>query len=140
MNPLMALLVGANLAVTISSSKYSAKAEEAQISSNLAQERLRASESAYERTKSYRESLSTNLALAGMGKGGVSGFRGVAAESGAALQQDLAAIGQQTLFAEITAQSNRSLVKAKRLERTMSGLSDAASLAKDLGLFAKKSK
>lgn len=134
------LFVAASFASNLYTSKSQAKIEESNLTAQLAQQRLQTAEATYERTKQFRQNMATNLALSGLGIGGVSGFRGVAAENISDYFSDVAALGNQDMFANLSAQSAKAQIKANRLSRDVSAITDAASLAGQLGIFTAKSK
>jgi hypothetical protein len=139
MDPLTAgLFVAASFASNLYTSKQQAKIESSALTAQLAQQKLQIAEATYERTRQFRENMSNNLALSGMGVGGVSGFRGVAAQNISDYTQDIAALGNQALFSTVQAQASRGYSKASRLSRDVSSLTDAALLATQLGIFEGK--
>jgi len=136
MDPLTAgLFVAASFAASVYTSKQQAKIEESNVQADLANKRLQTAEATYERTKQFRENMATNLALSGMGFGGVSGFRGIASQNISDYFADVAALGNQDLFSIASAQSSRAASKTNRISRDISSLTDAASLATKLGIF-----
>lgn len=136
MDPITAgLFVAASFASSLITSRNQRKIEDASMNVQVEQARLQTAEAAYERTKQFRQNISMNLALSGMGIGGVSGFRGAAAQSASAYFADAAALGRQDVFAQLTGTSNKALSKAKRFSSLASGVIDAAGLASQLGLF-----
>lgn len=135
-----ALWVGASFVSSLMTNRSVAKTEQAQNRLNTEQSRLQAAETAYERTKNFRRNLSQNLALSGMGFGGVSGFRGITGQNTSDFLGDMAALGRQDTFAQLTGNANRALSKAKRFKNDVGAITNAASLASQLGLFTVGSK
>jgi hypothetical protein len=136
MDPLTAgLWVGASLLTSLSANRSQAKIEAAQVKMETENARLQAAEAAYERTKSFRQNMSANLALSGMGKGGVTGFRGIAAESISNYFQDIQSLTTQDLFAQVSGSVGRAINRSNKLKRDVSSLESAASLAEKLQLF-----
>jgi len=136
MDPVTAgLWVGASLFMSLSSNKSQARIESASVKMEQEQARLQIAEQAYERTKAFKQSISANLALSGMGKGGLSGFRGVASESLSSYLQDSQALTMQDAFARLGGNVRKASNKANSFARNISSLESAASLAAKLGLF-----
>lgn len=135
-----ALWVAASLGNSLLSNKNQTRVAEAQNRVQVEQARLQASEAAYERTKQFRQAVSMNLALAGMGVGGVSGIRGATAQNISDYFADSAAIGRQDVFAQLTGTSNQAGIKANKFSANVQAVGSAAQLATDLNLFKKKSK
>jgi len=138
MDPLTVGLFVASAIGTAVSNRNQYRVEAASTRLQTEQARLQAAEQGYERTKAFRQNLSTNLALSGMGVGGVNGFRGVAAQSIGDYFGDMAAIGRQDMFAQITGEANSALNKSRNFANNISNLTSSAMLAKDLGLFNSK--
>lgn len=139
MDPVTAgLFLAASFATSLYTSKAQAKIEASAIETDLANKRLQTAEATYERTRQFRENMATNLALSGKGIGGVSGFRGIAATNISDYFADVAALGTQDLFNQVSAQTARASSRSNRLARDVSGLTDAATLAGQLGLFSAK--
>lgn len=135
-------LASVKLVASLAGNKAQAKAETAQIKLQTEQARLQAAEQTYERTKMFRQNISQNLALSGIGIGGVSGFRGIAAESISDYFQDAKSLTNQDVFAQLSGNANKALSKSNNLLKNVSALESSASLADKLGLFksgAKKS-
>jgi hypothetical protein len=131
-----ALLMAASFATSLISNRVQAKTQQAQIKAQTEQTRLQAAEATLERTKQYRKNLSTNLALSGVGVGGVSGFRGISSENTADYLADVGALGRQQQIAVITGSANRALSKANKLAGDVNAITNAAKMASELGLFA----
>lgn len=139
MDPLTAsLFVAASFASNIYSSRNQARVEEASINAQLAQSRLQSAEASYERTKQFRQTMSSNLALSGLGIGGTSGLRNVNAQNISDYFADVAAIGNQDMFSTLQATTSRATSQSNRFVRELGAVSDAATLASQLGLFSKK--
>jgi hypothetical protein len=62
----------------------------------------------------------------------------VAAQSIGDYFGDIASIGRQDLFAQITGEANSALNKSKKFGNDVANLTNSAMLAKDLGLFNSK--
>lgn len=136
MDPITAgLFVAASFATSLNNARNSARIERSNIKLQTEQARLQTAEQAYERSKEFRQNLSYNLALSGMGKGGVSGFKGVAAESISDYFADVGALGRQDVFAQLSGQSALAGSKVKKRANVAQGAISAAQLASDLGLF-----
>ena len=136
MDPVTAgLWVGASLFMSLSSNKSQARIESASAKMEQEQARLQIAEQTYERTKSLRQNVSANLALSGMGKGGLSGFRGVVSESLNSYLEDSKALTIQDTFSKHGGSVRKASNKANSLARNVSSLESAASLAAKLGLF-----
>lgn len=136
MDPVTAgLWVGASLFMSLSANKSQARIEAASAKMEQEQARLQIAEQAYERTKTFKQNISANLALSGMGKGGLSGFRGVASQSISDYFADSQALTMQDAFAKLGGNVRRASNKANSLARNVSSLESAASLAAKLGLF-----
>lgn len=139
MPPLLAaLFVGASFVSSLSANKSQAKIQAAGIKMQTEQARLQASEAAYQRTREFRKNISANLALSGLGVGGLSGFRGAFSESSSDYLGDIRALEQGAAFAGLQGESQKALTKATRFSQDASALFNAASLAQDLGLFKAK--
>lgn len=139
MPPLLAaLFVGASFVSSLSANKSQAKIQAAGIKMQVEQARLQASEAAYQRTREFRKNMSANLALSGLGIGGLTGFRGVMSESSADYLADIRALEQGAQFASLQGTSQLAATKANRFAQDASALFSAASLAQDLGLFKPK--
>lgn len=135
-----ALWVAASFASSVLSNKNQSRVAQAQNNVQVEQARLQASEAAYERTKQFRQAVSMNLALAGMGVGGVSGIRGATAQNISDYFADTNAIGRQDAFAQLTGTSNKAGIKANSFTANVQAAGSAAQLANDLNLFKKKGK
>lgn len=136
MDPIMAaLFVGASFTTSLATNKNTARIENTQNKINVEQARLQASEAAYERSKQFTQNISMNLALKGMGFGGVSGFRGVSSRSASEFAEDINSLNRHDVFSQITGEANRALTKAKRFKSNVGAAGTAASLASQLGLF-----
>ncbi len=131
------LFVAASFASNLYTNRSKNKLEASALKMQLAQSKLQAGEAAYERTRSFRETMSSNLALSGLGVGGVSGFRGVAAQNISDYFADISAIETQDLFSSAAGGAQKASNKAKKFARNVSAGSDAATLASQLGLFGK---
>lgn len=129
------VMAGISLTANLRGSKNQAKIEAANNKLQVEQARLQAAEQAYERTKSFRQNIATNLALSGIGKGGVSGFRNVASMSIADYFDDASALQRQDSFAQVSGQATKAAIKSNKLLRDVSSLESAASLASKLGIF-----
>ncbi len=139
MDPVTAgLFVAAGFAASLYTSKNQARVEAASINLEVEQARLQASERAYERTKAYREEVSANLALSGMGVGGIGGYKAVLSDSSGSLGADLKSIGTGASFAMAQGQAAYATSKSNRFRRDLDATMTAASLAGDLGLFSPK--
>lgn len=134
------VLAGLSLTSNLSASKNQARIEEANTKMQVEQARLQAAEAAYERTKSFRANLSTNLALSGIGKGGLTGFRNVAASSAEDFLSDMQSLQRQDVFAQLSGQSSQAQIRSNKLLRDVSSLESTASLAKKLGIFTARGK
>lgn len=141
MDPLTAgLFVAASFASNLVSGRNQSRIEAASTNMQIAQSKLQSSEAAYERTKQFRQNLSSNLALSGLGIGGVSGFRATTAQNVTDYYGDIAAIGTQDLFNQASGNANRAANKARKFNRDINAFSDATTLAGQLGLFSSKGK
>ena len=69
--------------------------------------------------------------------GGVSGFRGVAAESISNYFADAAALGTQDLFAQSSASAGRAGIKGRKSAGQVDSLLNSVQLSEQLGLFKK---
>lgn len=139
MDPITAgLFVAASFTSSLISNKNQSKIENAQIKIQTEQARLQTAEAAYERTKQFRQNLSMNLAISGMGFGGVSGFRGIASQSISDYFSDTAALGRQDMFTELGAISNTAASKSNKFVNDVNAGTSAVSLASQLGLFKNK--
>lgn len=139
MDPITAgLFVAASFATSAFANKNQSKIEGAALKTEIAQSKLQNAESAYERTKQFRKSISANLALSGAGYGGVSGFRGVAAEESEDYFADMASLKNSDLFSSAAATSGQAANRAKRFSRDLNAVGDSTQLASQLGLFTKK--
>lgn len=134
------LFVAASFTSGLISNRSQYRLEAANINAQLSQAKLQSAESAYERTKQFRETMSSNLALSGIGIGGVGGLKGVNAQNISDYFADISAIGTQDLFNSITGQAQIAGAKGKRFRNNVSTAMDAATLASQLGLFGKKGK
>lgn len=132
------LWVAANFASSLISGKNQAKVQEAQVKMQTEQARLQASEQAYERTKQFRQNMAQNLALSGMGFGGVSGFRGLAGQNVSDYFADMGALGRQDMFAQLAGKAGFAQNKAVNFANTVSSFESSVSLADKLRLFKKK--
>lgn len=138
MDPITAgLFVAASLASTLLSNKNQSKVEAASINMQLSQSKLQAADSAYERTKQFRENISANLSLSGLGVGGVSGFRGVATREAEDYFSDVSALETSNVFANAQASGASAYSRSKRFSNDIGAVGDAAALASQLGLFQK---
>lgn len=136
MDPITAgLFVAASFATSLASNRNAAKVEEANGRLQVEQTRLQASEATYERTKQFKRNMSANLALAGTGVGGVSGFRSLSAENINDYFADTASLKNQDLFAQISGTVNRARAKSNRFANDVNAGLSAAQLASQLGLF-----
>ena len=141
MDPITAgLFVAASFATSLYTSKNQARIESANTNLQISQARLQTAEAAYERTKQFRENVSANLALSGLGVGGVSGFKGKNAQNTSDYFADIAALGTQDMFTEATGNVQRASTKSKQFSNDINAGLDAFSLATDLGLFTTKKK
>ena len=109
------LFVAASFASSLYTSKNQARIESANTNLQVSQARLQTAEAAYERTKQFRENVSANLALSGLGIGGVSGFRGKNAQNTTDYFSDIAALGTQDVFTEASGQVQRASTKSNNL-------------------------
>ena len=115
MDPLTAaIFVGASFLTSAISNRNQAKVEQAQNLVQVEQTKLQAAEAANERARAFRQNISANLALAGKGFGGISGFRGIATRSAADFEQDLTAINQQANFAQISSTADVASTKIRK--------------------------
>lgn len=115
-----------------------ARAERAQIGIEVEQAKLQAEQQALAVAKQFREVISYNAALNAMGFGGSTGFRGVATAGESTAKRDIASLEKSQRFANISAKSATAASKMNRLVgNVQTGLS-TISLAKDFGMFAKK--
>ena len=141
MDPITAgLFVAASFATSLYTSKNQARIESANTNLQISQARLQTAEAAYERTQQFRENVSANLALSGLGVGGVSGFKGKNAQNTSDYFADIAALGTQDMFTEATGNVQRASTKSKQFSNDINAGLDAFSLATDLGLFTTKKK
>lgn len=139
MDPTLAgLWIAASMFTSLRANRSQAKVENASINMEVEQARLQNTEMALERTRQLRQNMATNLALSGIGKGGVSGFRNVATQDMQSYFEDVSALTNRDVFAQISGQARRAGVKTNRLTRDVSSLESAASLATKLGLFEGK--
>jgi hypothetical protein len=139
MDPItMAAFAAASLFVSVRNNASQAKIEKANIKMQVEQTRLQASELAYERSKAFRKNVSEQLALSGLGVGGMMGFGNVYNESLRNYTQDVEAIQRKAQFAQLTGMANTSLSSAKKFNNDITSVVSAANLASDLGLFKQK--
>jgi hypothetical protein len=134
------LFVAASFASGLYANKNQAKIEAANTNMQISQARLQTAEAAYERTKQFRENVSANLALSGLGVGGLSGFRNINAKNTTDYFADLAALGSQDMFTQALGYSKTAATKSKQFSSDINAGLDAFSLASDLGLFTGKKK
>lgn len=132
------LWTAASFGISVQTNRNTYKINEAQNKIGTEQARLQAAEAAYERSKQFTENISMNLALKGIGMGGVSGFRGATAKSTEAFNQDISSLRRQDVFAQITGEANKALNKARKMAGNVGAVSNAAALASNLGLFKGK--
>jgi hypothetical protein len=136
MDPVTAgLFVGASLLSSLFANKQQSRAEAANIKLQTEQARLQASEAALERTKSFRQTMSQNLALSGMGFGSTTALATATAQSFGALEADLGAIRRQSDFAVASGHAAKAGARANKFGRDIASVENAASLAMKLGLF-----
>lgn len=136
MGPVVAgLFVAASFATSLYANKQAAKAEEASIKLQTEQAKLQASEAALERTKSFRQNVSQNLALSGMGFGSTTALATAYAEGFGAYMSDIGALNKQAQFAIAQGQAARAGSRAKKLGSDIGALESSVSLAMKLGLF-----
>jgi len=135
-----ALFTAASFATSVMGNKSRAKAEQASIRLEVEQARLQAAETALERTKAYRQNVSMNLAMSGMGIGSQNAFAASEAEGFSNYMSDLNAIRQSENFMIMTGEAKKSMSKAKKFAGNMDAIKSAAGLASDLGLFAPPAK
>lgn len=135
-----AMLVGAslNMASGIFKGRQMARADRAQIGIEVEQAKLQAEQQALAIAKQFREVISYNAALNAMGFGGSTGFRSVAASAESAASRDISSLEKSQRFAEISGRAAKAGSKLNKLVgNVQTGLS-TISLAKDFGMFAKK--
>lgn len=132
------LFVAASFASNLITNRNQSKLETVNLKAQLAQAKLQSAEMAYERTKSFRQTLSANLALSGLGVGGVSGARGANAQNISDYFADISALQTQDLFNSISGKAQKASIKGRSFKRTLSAIGDATELANQLGLFAGK--
>lgn len=135
-----ALFAAASFATSVIGNRSRAKAEQASIRLETEQAKLQAAESSLERTKLYRQNVSMNLAMSGMGVGAVNAFAATEAESFANYMADINAIKQTSNFMVMTGEAKKSLSKSNQFSANVDALKSAAGLASDLGLFAPPAK
>ncbi len=136
MGPVLAgLFVGASFLTSMYANKQQSRIESSAINLSTSQARLQASEAALERTKSFRQNMSQNLALSGMGFGSTTALATASAEGFGNLMADIGAINTGAKFAEASGYSKKALSKANKLGRDIGATESAASLALKLGLF-----
>lgn len=139
MDPISAgFLVAASFASTVYANRQQAKIEGTANKLQTEQARLQIAEAAYERSKAFRKNISANLALAGAGYGGNTGFRGVATESISDYFADAQALQTQDLFAKVGGVAAASATKASNFSKDVVAGANAVSLASQLGLFSTK--
>ena len=139
MDPITAgLLVGASFAASLYTNKQAARLNAAQTTLQVEQSRLQAAETALERTKAFRKNISANLALAGAGYGGHTGFRGIAAESASDYFADVNALRTQDLYNQISGTAAYAGNKGEKFAKDVVAGANAVTLASQLGLFAPK--
>jgi hypothetical protein len=136
MDPITAgLFVGASFLSSLFANKQQARAEAANIKLQTEQARLQASEAALERTKAFRQNMSQNLALSGMGFGSTTALATAYAEGFGAYMSDIGALNKQAQFATAQGQAARAGSRAKKLGSDIGALESSVSLAMKLGLF-----
>jgi hypothetical protein len=136
MDPITAgLFVGASFLSSLYSNKQAAKMEAASIKLQTEQAKLQASESALERTKSFRQNVSQNLALSGMGFGSTTALASAYAEGFGNYMSDIRAIDTGVKFAEASGLASKAGSRAKKFGSDVGSLESAVSLATKLGLF-----
>lgn len=139
MDPITAgILVAASFASTVYTNRQESKINEAGIKLQTEQARLQTAEVAYERSKAFRKNISANLALAGAGFGGNTGFRGVATESISDYFADANALQTQDLFNQVSGQAAYAGNKASKFTKDVAAGANAVTLANQLGLFEPK--
>jgi hypothetical protein len=137
MGPLAAgLFVGASFLTSVYANRQASKAEAASIRLQTEQARLQASEAALERTKAFRQNVSQNLALSGMGFGSTTALAVANAESLGAYAADINALKKQEQFVVASGESARAQNRAKKFSSDLGSLESSISLASKLGLFA----
>lgn len=141
MDPVTAgLFVAASFASSIMANKNQAKIEGASINMQTEQARLQIAEQSYEKAKQLKQNLSANLALSGLGVGGVSGFRGIASQTISDYFADQAALGKQDLFAQLSGNVAKATSKSNKFVNNAQAGLNAAQLSQQLGLFQVKGK
>jgi hypothetical protein len=137
MDPLTAgLFVAASFATSIFSNRQASRAESASIELQTEQARLQASEAAYERTKTFRQNMSSGLALSGMGFGSTTALASAYAEGFGNYMADISSLARSSQFATASGLASKAGSKSKAFANDLASVESAASLAMKLGLFA----
>lgn len=139
MDPITAgLFVAASLGASLYANKSELRTNAAAQKIQIEQSRLQGAEQAFERTKGLRQNLSANLALSGTGYGGTSGIKGITAENISDYFADVNALNNQDLFLQVGGVAQSAANKADKFTKDVVGVSNAAILASQLGLFKGK--
>jgi len=137
MDPLTAgLFVAASVGTSLYAGKNQSKIEAASIKMQTEQAKLQASEAALERTKSYRQNLSNQLALSGMGFGSTTALATASAQGFGNYMADINAINTSAKFADAAGQSALATSKSNAFLNVVNTGMNAAMLSQDLGLFS----
>ena len=117
------------------------KAQEAETTLQVEQAKTEAAETAYARAQEFRRQTSMNVALAGMGVGGETGFRQTAAVSAENFFAEQSSLGKKQRYADIYGTATKAKSRANKFATTFGGAinagTEAATLASQLGLFKK---
>src|SRR5215208_779999 len=137
MDPLTAgLFVAASVGTSLYAGKNQSKIEAASIKMQTEQAKLQASEAALERTKSFRQNVSNQLALGGMGFGSTTAVAVAGAQGFGNYMADINAINTGIKFADAAGSAALATSKTNAFLNTVNAGFSAAALSQDLGLFS----
>jgi len=132
--------VAAGLYSSLQSNKAQASIERANIQLQSSQAGVKAAEQAYERSKTFRQNISSQLAMGGLGFGGTMGLVAAQNESLSNVNYDLASIAKQQQFTALSTESALASSKINKYTRDAGAYGNAAKQTSDLvsklGLFA----
>lgn len=132
--------IAAGLYTSLQSNKAQASIERANIKMQASQAGVKAAEEAYQRSRTFRQNVASQLAMGGMGFGGTMGAIAAQNESLANVNYDLAAIDKQQQFTQLAKQSGLTSSRINKYARDVQAFGAAAKqtsdLASKLGLFS----
>lgn len=134
------IFIAASVGASLYASKNQAKIEAASIKMQTEQARLQASEAALGRTQAFRNNLSNQLALSGMGFGSNTALATASAQSFGNYMQDINAINTGAKFAMASGEAASASSKTNRFLRDVNTGINAVTMADDLGLFKPQKK